>query len=210
MDSDDKKIRLLIADDHPITREGLALILSAQVDMTVVAQASDGNEALALFRKHLPDVGILDLQMPAMNGTLAAENIIHEFKDAKILILTTYDGDEDIYRAIHAGAKGYLLKDAPRDEVLRAIRAVHNGRRFVSPTVGAKLADRMIAPSLTGRELEILRLVAGGKANKEIAYDLGLSEGTIKSHVNSITSKLGVNSRTEAALVAHKRGLLRG
>jgi two-component system, NarL family, response regulator len=209
MDSNSKKIRLLIADDHPITREGLALILSNQTDMTVVGQAGDGTEALELFRKCLPDVSILDLQMPVMNGAVAAEKIIGEFETARILILSTYDGDEDIYRAMHAGAKGYLLKDAPREEVLRAIRDVNNGLRFVSPRVGAKLADRMIAPSLTARELHILRLVAGGKANKEIAYELGLSEGTVKSHINAITSKLGVNSRTEAALVAYKRGLLR-
>jgi two-component system, NarL family, response regulator len=209
MDSNSKKIRLLIADDHPITREGLSLILSNQSDMTVVGQAGDGTEALELFRACLPDVSILDLQMPVMNGAVAAEKIIDEFKAARILILSTYDGDEDIYRAMHAGAKGYLLKDAPREEVLRAIRDVNKGLRFVSPHVGAKLADRMIAPSLTGRELHILRLVAGGKANKEIAYELRLSEGTVKSHVNAITSKLGVNSRTEAALVAHKRGLLR-
>jgi two-component system, NarL family, response regulator len=177
--------------------------------MTVVGQAGDGTEALELFRKCLPDVSILDLQMPVMNGAVAAERIIGEFETARILILSTYDGDEDIYRAMHAGAKGYLLKDAPREEVLRAIRDVNNGFRFVSPRVGAKLADRMIAPSLTGRELHILRLVAGGKANKEIAYELGLSEGTVKSHINAITSKLGVNSRTEAALMAYKRGLLR-
>jgi two-component system, NarL family, response regulator len=210
MDPNGKKIRLLIADDHPITREGLALILSNQTDMTVVGQAGDGDEAFELYRKCLPDVSILDLQMPVMNGAQAAQKIIHEFKDAKILILSTYDGDEDVYRAMQAGAKGYLVKDSTRDEVLRAIRAVNNGFRFVSPGVGAKLADRMIAPSLTERELQVLRLVAGGKGNKEIAYEMGLSEGTVKSHVNAITSKLGVTSRTEAALVAHKRGLLRG
>jgi two-component system, NarL family, response regulator len=207
--SDESKIRILVADDHPITREGLALILDNQTDMAVVAQANDGREALELFRQHRPDVAILDVQMPRMGGAEATDALLREFPGSRVILFTTYDGDEDIHRGMHAGARGYLLKDSPRDEVLRAIRAVHAGKRYLSPQAGALLADRMAAPHLTERELEILRLVAEGKANKEIAAVLGVTEGTVKSHVSSITAKLGVSGRTEAALEAVRRGFLR-
>jgi two-component system NarL family response regulator len=202
-------IRILVADDHPITREGLALILDNQPDMSVVAQGSNGSEAVALFRTHRPDITILDVQMPIMGGAEAAETLLREFPDSRIILFTTFDGDEDIHRGMHAGARAYLLKDAPRDEVLKAIRAVYAGKRYMSPEAGALLADRIGSPNLTEREVEVLRLVARGKANKEIAADLGISEGTVKSHVSSITSKLGVNGRTEAALDAVRRGFLR-
>jgi two-component system NarL family response regulator len=202
-------IRILVADDHPITREGLALILDNQPDMSVVAQGSNGSEAVALFRTHRPDITILDVQMPIMGGAEAAETLLREFPDSRIILFTTFDGDEDIHRGMHAGARAYLLKDAPRDEVLKAIRAVYAGKRYMSPEAGALLADRIGSPNLTEREVEVLRLVARGKANKEIAADLGISEGTVKSHVSSITSKLGVSGRTEAALDAVRRGFLR-
>ncbi len=202
-------IRILVCDDHPITREGLALILDNQPDMSVVAQAGNGREAVALFRKHRPDITILDVQMPIMSGAEATEALLREFPNSRIILFTTFDGDEDIHRGMHAGARAYLLKDAPRSEVLNAIRTVHSGKRYMSPQAGALLADRIAAPNLTDREVEILRLVAHGKANKEIAADLGISEGTVKSHVSSITSKLGVSGRTEAALDAVRRGFLR-
>lgn len=207
--NDGAQIRILVCDDHPITREGLALILDNQPDMSVVAQAGNGSEAVALFRKHRPDITILDVQMPVMGGAEATEALLREFPGSRIILFTTFDGDEDIHRGMHAGARAYLLKDAPRNEVLTAIRSVHAGRRYMSPQAGALLADRIAAPNLTERELQILRLVAHGKANKEIAADLGISEGTVKSHVSSITSKLGVSGRTEAALEAVRRGFLR-
>ncbi len=202
-------IRLLVADDHPVTREGLALILDHQPDMAVVAQAGDGEAAVAQYHAHRPDVAVLDLQMPRLTGAEATAAICAGAPGARVLLLTTYDGDEDIYRAMRAGALGYLLKDAPREEILRAVRAAHAGRRVLSPGVGAKLADRLAQPALTPREREVLALVARGKANKEIAFALGVSEGTVKSHLNAVTAKLGVSSRTEAALAAERRGLLR-
>jgi two-component system NarL family response regulator len=203
------KIRILVADDHPITREGLSLILDNQPDMEVVAQAGDGREALDLFRRHTPDLAVLDLQMPVMGGAEATGELVREFPASRVVLFTTYDGDEDIHRGMHAGARGYLLKDSPRDEVLRAIRAVHAGKRFLSPQAGARLADRMASPHLTERELDVLHLLAEGKANKEIAAALKVSEGTVKTHVSGITAKLGVSSRTEAAVEASRRGYLR-
>ena len=206
---DATKIRLLVADDHPLTREGLAMILDNQPDMAVVAQANNGAEAVELYRRERPDVALLDLQMPVMNGVAAIEAVVGEFRGARVVVLTTYDGDEDIYRAMHAGAKAYLLKDSPKDEVLRAIRTVHAGGRFLLAEVGARLADRLGTADLTEREREVLRLVADGRANKQIAHELGISEGTVKSHVNGVMSKLGAASRTDAALIALRRGLLR-
>ncbi len=202
-------ITLLLADDHPVTREGLALILSAEEDMSVVAQAGDGEQAVAMYRRFKPNVTVLDLQMPKLNGLGAATQILAEFPNARILLFTTYDGDEDIYRAMRAGARGYVLKDSPQEELCRAIRAVHSGGRYLSPPVGAKLADSRMLDPLTDREREVLKLMARGKANKEISFDLAVSESTVKTHVASIIGKLGVTSRTEAALMAQKRGFLR-
>lgn len=204
-----KVITVVVADDHPITRDGLALILNHEPDIEVVAQASDGIEAVECYRKHLPAVLILDLQMPNLNGFGAAHQILKEFPAARILLFTTYDGDEDIYRAMHAGARGYVLKDAPQDELLRAIRMVSRGTRYVSPHIGAKLAFSQTSQLITERERQVLRLLAGGLANKEIGFALGVSESTVKTHVGSIIEKLGVRSRTEAALEAQKRGYLR-
>ena len=203
-------IRVLVADDHPVTREGLALILDNQADMTVVAQARDGAEAVALYARHRPDVAVIDVQMPVMTGAAATAAIREATPNARVLLFTTYDGDEDIFRGMQAGAKGYVLKGTPREELLRAIRAVAAGQRYVSPEMGAKLADRLASAPLTEREGDVLRLLAQGKANKEIAAALEVSEGTVKSHVNAVLSKLGVTSRTEAALAAVQRGLLRG
>jgi len=203
-------ISVLIADDHPITRDGLALILRSEPGINVVGQAGDGIEAVACYREYQPDVAILDLQMPRLNGLGATREIIAQFPRARILLFTTYDGDEDIFRAMHAGARGYLLKDAPQEDLFKAIRAIHAGQRYLSPPVGAKLAESQISRGLTERERQILRLLAAGQTNKEISAKTGISESTVKTHVASIIDKLGVKSRTEAALIAEKRGFLRG
>lgn len=206
---DSPRIRILVADDHPVTREGLALILDNQADMTVVAQAANGREAIEQFARAQPDVALIDLQMPELGGVEAIEAILRATPQARLLVLTTYDGDEDIFRAMRAGAKAYLLKDSPREEILRAIRRVRSGQKFVSPEVGAKLAERLGSETLTEREVEVLALLSKGLSNKEIAATLEVTEGTIKSHVNNLMAKMNVASRTEAALVAGQRGLLR-
>jgi len=202
-------IRILVADDHPMTREGIALILGNQPDMVVVAEAADGQEAVELYAMHRPDIALLDLQMPRLGGVGATEAILAAHPGGRVVLFTTYDGDDDIYRGLRAGAKAYLLKDSPRQEVCRALRAVHAGERYLPPLVGAKLAQRMEYDTLTARELDVLRLVAAGHANKEIGFRLGVSEGTVKSHLNGAMGKLGVTSRTEAVIVAGQRGLLR-
>ena len=194
------KLRLILADDHPVLREGLSLILGTLPDMAVVAQASTGEEAFELFLKLEPDVLILDLQMPGEGGVSTVKRLLKKRPGAKILILTTYDTDEDIYRTMLAGAIGYVLKDTPSDELIRAIRTIASGQRYMSRTAGAKLAGRIGAPQITERELSVLRCVAAGQANKEIADALGISEGTVKSHVNNIMQKLGALSRTDAAI----------
>lgn len=203
-----EKIRILVADDHPAVREGLSLILGYHENLEVVAEAADGQEAVSLYELHQPDVAILDLQMPLLNGHKTTEQIVKAFPQAKILLLTTYEGDEDIFRGLRSGARGYLLKEAPSQELVDAIRTVHAGGRYLSSRAAIKLADRMSQETLSERELAVLREVANGKLNKEIAEQLSLSEGTIKSHLNSIMGKLGVKSRTEAALNAIERGLL--
>jgi two-component system NarL family response regulator len=202
------KLRLLLADDHTVFREGLSLILSAVPDITVVAEAATGEEAFELFLKHDPDVLILDLQMPGKGGVNTVERILKRQPGAKILILTAYETEEDIYRTIHAGAAGYLLKDTPPEELIGAIRAIASGQRYLSQSVGAKLAGRIGAPVLTERELSVLNRIAAGQANKEIANALGISEGTVKSHVNKIMQKLGAFSRTDAAMVGLRKGLI--
>jgi DNA-binding NarL/FixJ family response regulator len=202
-------ISVIIADDHPITRDGLALILGSEPGITVLGQAGDELEAIECYRAYLPDVAILDLQMPRLNGLGATRQILSAFPQARILLFTTYDGDEDIYRAMHAGARGYILKDAAQEDLFEAIRAIHAGQRYLSPPVGAKLADSQVSRGLTDRERHVLRLLAAGQANKEIGAMTGISENTVKTHVASIIEKLGVKSRTEAALIAEKRGFLR-
>jgi two-component system NarL family response regulator len=203
------KLRLVLADDHSVLREGLALILDALPDMTVVAQASTGEEALHLCGEHEPDVLILDLQMPGEGGVNTVKRLLKKRPEAKILILTAYDIDEDIYRSMHAGASGYVLKDTPREELIGAIRTIASGQRYVGRTTGAKLASRIGAPELTVRELSVLECVAAAHANKEIADKLSISEGTVKSHVNSVMQKLGALSRTDAAITALRKGLIK-
>jgi two-component system NarL family response regulator len=202
------QIRILIADDHPVVREGLAAIISLFTEMTVVAQAGNGREAVDLFRQHRPEMALLDLRMPLLDGVSAITAIRAEFPDARLILLTTYDGDEDIYRALRAGAKAYLLKDSPREDLLKCIREVHRGGTCIPPAVAAKLAERMTGPQLTGRELEVVELTAQGRSNKEIAAALAIAEGTVKVHLNSIFNKLGVAGRTEAVRMALERGIL--
>lgn len=198
---------ILLADDHPILREGLALILDNQTDMTVVGEASNGREAVEVFRQLQPDVTVMDLRMPEMSGVEALTAIRAEFSTACIILLTTYDGDEDIYRGLRAGAKSYLLKDASTQEILSAIRQVCTGKNHIPPAVGARLAERAQMPELTDRERFVLQQMAKGQSNQEIGVTLRIAESTVKTHVNSILSKLGVGDRTQAAIVALKRGI---
>ena len=201
-------IRILIADDHPVVREGIAAVVERQADMTVIAQARNGEEAVALFDPHRPDVTLMDLSMPVMDGQTAISRIRERFPDAKILVLTTYDGDESIYQGLRAGARGYLLKDAPREELLGAIRNVYSGGKSIPPEVAAKLAERLSSRELTPREMEVLRLMARGKTNLQIGNALFIAEGTVKAHVNSILNKLHVSDRTQAITTALRRGLV--
>ncbi|HET7077103.1 MAG TPA: response regulator transcription factor [Chloroflexia bacterium] len=202
-------IRVLIADDHPVVREGVAAMIERRPDMTVVGEAATGREAVAAYRAARPDVVLMDLRMPDMTGVEAIGAIRGEFPGARIIVLTTYDGDEDIYRGLQAGARAYLLKDAPRDDLLDAIRAVHAGQSRIPPAVAARLAERVLAgPELTARELEVLRGIVAGRSNKEIGASLGISEGTVKAHVNSILGKLGVADRTQAVTTALQRGIV--
>ncbi|MBW4442067.1 MAG: response regulator transcription factor [Plectolyngbya sp. WJT66-NPBG17] len=201
-------IRVLIADDHAIVRQGLATIIDRTSEMTVIAQAGDGQQAIDLFREHQPDITLMDLRMPQIGGVEAITAICAEFKSARIIVLTTYDGDEDIYRGLRAGAKGYLLKDSKPSELLNAIRTAHRGQQYIPPDVGAKLVQRMSNPELSERELEVLRLIAQGMTNQDIATAMTIGESTVKSHVNRILSKLGVNDRTQAVIVAVKRGIV--
>ena len=201
-------IRVLIVDDHSIFRQGLATIINRDPEMTVIAQAEDGQQAIALFGEHQPDVTLMDLRMPQMGGVEAITAICAQFKPARIIVLTTYDGDEDIYRGLQAGAKGYLLKDAKANELLNAIRMVNRGQQYIPPEVGAKLVQRMSNPELSERELEVLRSMAQGMSNSDIATALTIGESTVKSHVNRIFSKLGVSDRTQAVIIAVKRGIV--
>ncbi len=201
-------IRVLIADDHAVVREGLVAMIGRQADMHVVAEASDGAEAVRLWREHRPDVCLVDLRMPGLDGVGVIGQVRALDPKARILILTTFDGDEDIYRGMRAGAKAYLLKDAPREQLLDCIRAVHAGNTYVPPNVAAKLAAQVSGERLTDRELEILTLMAAGHSNKAIARELDIMEGTVKTHVKSVLFKLGATSRTEAAAVAARRGLI--
>jgi two-component system NarL family response regulator len=202
------KIRVLIADDHVTVREGLAAIIGRQPDMVVAGEAAHGRDAVELWRKHHPDVALLDLRMPVLDGVGAIEEIRRQEALARVIVLTTFDTDADISRAIKAGAKGYMLKDAQREELLECIRKVHAGETSIPPALVAKLAAGMSNESLTGRELEVLTLLSCGKSNKEIGIHLYISETTVKSHLRSIFSKLSVLSRTEAIAAASRRGLV--
>ena len=208
MSSPDKPIRILLADDHFVVRMGLAAVINTQPDMCVVAEASDGQQALELFRSHQPDVTLMDLRMPRMDGVEAITAIRKEFPNGRFIVLTTYDGNEDIYRALQAGARAYLLKDMLGDTLLEAIRAVHAGQRRIPPNIADRLAERMFREELSAREMQVLKLIVKGKSNKEIASALGVVEGTVKIHINNILGKLGVSDRTQATTFALQNGII--
>src|SRR4051812_356681 len=199
MSSDGVAIRVLAVDDHPLVREGIAGFIGVQGDMTLVAQAGNGREAIQQFRTHRPDVTLMDVQMPEMDGLDALIAIRTEFPEARVIMLTTYEGDAHILRALKAGAQGYLLKNTLHSELLRTIRAVHAGKKSLSPEVSFQVAEHMSDDALTPAEVAVLRLIAAGKANKEIADQLGVTEDTVKGRVKSILSKLDANDRAHAA-----------
>ena len=201
-------IRILIAEDHTVVRDGLVAIVKQERDLDVVADTGDGKQAVELWKMHRPDITLMDLRMPELDGVHAIYQIRAADPNARIIVLTTYDGDEDIYRGIRAGAKSYLLKDVRREDLFLCIREVHAGKTYIPPAIAAKLAERMPAEALTPREHEVLQLLAEGKPNKIIASDLSITEVTVKSHVQSLFRKLNVLSRTEALAVASRKGLL--
>jgi DNA-binding NarL/FixJ family response regulator len=198
----------MAVDDHPVVRRGIALLLSTEPDLNLVAEVNNGREAIQQFRTHRPDVTLMDLQMPEMSGVDAISAIRGEFPDARIIVLTTYAGDIQALRAMQAGARAYMLKDSLDRELLETIRAVHAGKKFVSPDVSYQLAEHVTDDPLTETEIRVLRQIAQGKANKEIARLLSTSEATVKWHVRTILSKLGVQDRTHAAMVGLKRGII--
>jgi two-component system NarL family response regulator len=202
------QIRIIVVDDQAVVRQGFVSLIKTVPDMAVVAEGTNGREAVALYREHRPDVVLMDLRMPVMGGVEAIAAMRREWPDARVIVLTTYDGDEDIYRSLQAGAQGYLLKDMFFDELEAAIRAVHAGGRKIPGVVAERLAGRMGGSDLTARELEVLKLIVGGRSNKEIGTALGISEATVKSHINSILGKLGVTDRTQAATTALQRGIV--
>lgn len=204
-----RPIRILAVDDHPLLREGIGALVNGEPDMTLIAQAENGREAIAQFRKHRPDVTLMDLQMPEVDGVDAIIAIRTDFPDARIIVLTTYDGDVDVLRALKAGARGYLLKTLLRKQLLDTIRAVHAGEKRIPPEVAAQLAAHAVEDDLTSREIEILRLVASGNANKAIAARLSITEDTVKGHVKSIFSKLDAKDRAHAVTIGLKRGIIR-
>jgi two-component system NarL family response regulator len=200
-------IRVMVVDDHAIMRAGLVSMIDREPGMTVVAEAGDGRQAVEGFHQHRPDITLMDLRMPLMDGVEAIESIRKEFHNSRFIVLTTYDGDEDIYRALEVGAQAYLLKGMARGELFAAIRAVHSGLRYIPPVVAKSITSRIRA-DLTRREMDVLKLLAAGKSNKEIATSLKTTEGTIKSYVIHILDKLGVSDRTEAVTTAIKRGII--
>jgi len=208
MDSAHNLIRILTVDDHPLLRKGIAALTNAEPDLKLVAEASNGNEAIEAFRAHRPDVTLMDLQMPEAEGLEAIEAIRREFPDARIIVLTTYSGDTRVLRALKVGARGYILKGHVHKELLEAIRAVHAGQKRIPPEIAAALADHATDDALTEREIDVLRLIAGGNSNREIAERLGIGEATVKSHVTNILSKLGANDRAHAVTIGLKRGII--
>lgn len=201
-------IRILTVDDHPLLREGIAALVNTEADMKIVAEASSGEQAIELFRKYRPDVTLMDIQMPGLNGVDTIREIQHEFANARFIILTTYAGDVQMIRALRAGARAYLLKGYVHRELLATIRAVHAGQRKIPPEVAAELADHATDQELTARETEILRLIADGNSNKQVADQLSIGEATVKSHMTNILSKLQANDRTHAVAIALRRGII--
>jgi len=203
-----KKIRVMVVDDHFVVRMGLSGSINVEGDMTVSAEASTGEQALVTYRKDRPDIVLMDLKLPGMSGVEATKAICKEFPGASVIMLSTHDGEEDIYRSLQAGARTYLLKTAARNELIDTIRVVHSGERSISPAVGARLAERMTHPDLTAREIGVLELIVKGKSNKEIASALSIAEVTVKLHVGHTLTKLGVNDRTQATTTALQRGII--
>jgi len=204
----DNTISIMVIDDQAVVRQGFVALINTVSDMVVVAEGTNGQQALELYRLHRPDVTLMDLRMPQLGGVEAIAAIRKEFRDARLIVLTTYDGDEDIYRSLQAGAQGYLLKDMFFGALEDAIRKVHAGSRWIPAQVAERLAERMGSSDLTGREIEVLEQIVAGNSNKAIANRLNISEATVKSHINSILSKLGVSDRTQAATTALQRGLV--
>ena len=203
-----KKIRIMVVDDHFVVRMGLTGSIDLEPDMVVEAEASSGSQAIEQFRKYRPDIVLMDLKLPGMGGIEATAAICDEFPEAAIIMLSTHDGEEDIYRSLQAGARTYLLKNAAREELMDTIRKVHAGERAISSVVGARLAERMNRAELTEREMEVLKLIAKGRSNKEIGSALGIAEVTVKLHVGHLLTKLNANDRTQATTTALQRGIL--
>jgi DNA-binding NarL/FixJ family response regulator len=202
------KIRVLVVDDHPIMRVGIAAIIQSTPDMTTVAQAGSGEEAVELFEKHLPDITLMDLRLPGMSGVEAIRTVMARHPNAKFVVLTTYEGDEDIHQALQAGARSYIIKGMPHDALVSALRRVHAGGRFIPPPVSRTLNSRLPNSDLSAREREVLDLIVQGRSNKEIATDLGITESTVKCHVSVILMRLNVTDRTQAVVTALQRGLV--
>lgn len=201
-------IRVLVVEDHNVVRQGLVALLNVVEGLTVVGEAADGMEAIEQFRKHQPDVTLMDLRLPRMGGVEAIQHIRQETPQARVIVLTTYDGDEDIYRALKAGARAYLLKGMTSEDLVTTIRAVHAGKSHIPPAIAERLAERMGSEDLTPREFEVLKEIVNGNSNKEIASALNVSEATVKTHINSLLGKLGVTDRTQAATAAIQRGIV--
>jgi DNA-binding NarL/FixJ family response regulator len=201
-------IRILTVDDHPLLRKGIAALVNAEPDMKLIAEASNGQEAIEKFRQHRPDITLMDLQMPDLNGTEAISRIQSEFPNARIVVLTTYKGDAQVLRALRAGARAYILKGHVHRELLETIRAVHAGQKRIPPDIAAQLAEHATDDALSSREIDVLRLIAAGNSNKLIADQLSIGEATVKSHVTNILSKLGANDRTHAVTIGLKRGII--
>jgi DNA-binding NarL/FixJ family response regulator len=203
-----KVIKVLAVDDHPLLREGIAAVIQGEPDMELVAEATNGQEAIECFRSHRPDVTLMDIQMPGMNGIDTITAIRNEFPDARFIVLTTYQGDVQALRAIRAGAQGYLLKNMLRKDLLDTIRVVNSGKRVIPPVIASNLAEHMVDDVLSDREIDVLRSVAAGNSNKLIAEKLAISEATVKGHIKSILSKLGANDRTHAVTIGLNRGFI--
>ena len=209
MHSTHNLIRILTVDDHPLLRKGIAALVNAEPDLKLIAEVSNGKDAIDAFRSHRPDVTLMDLQMPGMDGIETIESIRREYPEARIIVLTTYGGDMQVLHALRAGARGYILKGNVPEELLNTIRAVHAGQKRIPPEIAAELADHATDDPLTEREIDVLRLVAAGNSNKQIADQLSISEATVKSRVTNILSKLGANDRAHAVTIGLKRGIIK-